>query len=186
MGRALLGAIAGTALALSAQPARAEPAPLVRNEQILIEYMEPRHPVFAYYTDPDDPAQAEDHQTNVKTYKRFTAIMERGEDPWDGADWRYQISTHPSPTDPSPKGSSLEELHAPQPLVAEQRYEVRFNGRLVGHVVGDTPEFARQLAHSKIGLTLVSEVPRWIEPGVAPVVDVPGLDVEPCCTEGEN
>jgi hypothetical protein len=55
----------------------AQTAPLVRNERIVIEYMEPRHPVFAYYNDPDDPAQAEDHQNNVKTFKRYTAIMER-------------------------------------------------------------------------------------------------------------
>ena len=63
--------------ALLAPPAHSETAPLVRNERIIIEYLEPRHPLFAYYTDPDDPAQAKDHETNVKTYQRYTAIMER-------------------------------------------------------------------------------------------------------------
>ena len=69
--------IAALFAALGPLPAQAETAPLVRNERILIEYLEPRHPVFAYYTDADDPAQAQDHATNVKTYQRFTAIMER-------------------------------------------------------------------------------------------------------------
>lgn len=63
---------------LIAEPTRAEPSStLVRNERILIEYLEPRHPVFAYYSDPDDPQQADDVQNNKKTYQRFTAIMER-------------------------------------------------------------------------------------------------------------
>jgi hypothetical protein len=65
------------AAALLALPACAETAPLVRNDKIVIEYLEPRHPVFAYYTDPDDPAQAADHDVNVKTYNRYTAIMTR-------------------------------------------------------------------------------------------------------------
>ena len=50
----------------SSSIAHSETAPLVRNEQILIEYMEPRHPIFAYYNDPDDPAQAEEYQNNVE------------------------------------------------------------------------------------------------------------------------
>ena len=49
----------------------------MRNERIIIEYMEPRHPIFAYYTDADDPAQAKELETNIKTYKRYSAIMER-------------------------------------------------------------------------------------------------------------
>jgi len=65
------------AAALLAPPAQSETAPLVRNERIVIEYLEPRHPIFAYYTDPDDPAQAKDHETNIKTYQRYSAIMER-------------------------------------------------------------------------------------------------------------
>jgi hypothetical protein len=69
---------AGLAIAsLFPVTACAETAPLVRNDKIVIEYLEPRHPVFAYYTDPDDPAQAADHDTNVKTYNRYTAIMQR-------------------------------------------------------------------------------------------------------------
>jgi hypothetical protein len=81
---ALRGAAAAAVLTAALLPTllRAEPAyqhvvPLVRNERILIEYVEPRHPIFAYYTDPDDPAQAEEVQTNIKTYKRYMAIMER-------------------------------------------------------------------------------------------------------------
>jgi len=63
---------------LMSDTAHAEPAsPLVRNERILIEYVEPRHPVFAYYTDPDDPQQADDFANNKKTFQRFTATMER-------------------------------------------------------------------------------------------------------------
>jgi hypothetical protein len=75
-----IGMVTGALLAvalLAPMPAHAETAPLVRNEKILIEYLEPRHPVFAYVTDPDDPAQAADHEQNVKTYKRYAAIMER-------------------------------------------------------------------------------------------------------------
>jgi hypothetical protein len=75
------GTAAFLATALATAALHAEPAlhvdPMVRNERIVIEYLEPRHPVFAYYTDPDDPAQAKDHETNVKTYKRYLAIMER-------------------------------------------------------------------------------------------------------------
>lgn len=71
----LAAALATTAL--HAEPGYRHVDPMVRNERILIEYLEPRHPVFAYYTDPDDPAQAKDHETNVKTYKRYMAIMER-------------------------------------------------------------------------------------------------------------
>jgi Putative metallopeptidase len=79
-------AVAALLVGALTTPPRAEPAtadrpldvtPLVRNERIQIEYVEPRHPIYAYYTDPDDPAQAEDHKTNVATYKRYMAIMER-------------------------------------------------------------------------------------------------------------
>ena len=62
---------------LAGAPAQSQTATAVGNERILIEYMEPRHPIFAYYTDADDPAQAEEVQTNIKTYKRYMAIMER-------------------------------------------------------------------------------------------------------------
>lgn len=66
-----------TATVLRAEPALKDVQPMVRNERIVVEYLEPRHPVFAFYTDPDDPAQAKDHEVNVKTYNRYTAIMER-------------------------------------------------------------------------------------------------------------
>ena len=72
-----IAVIAALFAALGPRPAQAETAPLVRNERIIIEYLEPRHPVFAYYTDADDPAQAKEHETNVKTYQRYSAIMER-------------------------------------------------------------------------------------------------------------
>jgi hypothetical protein len=68
---------AGMLAVLFAHPAQSQTATAVGNERILIEYMEPRHPIFAYYTDPDDPAQAAEVQTNIKTYKRYMAIMER-------------------------------------------------------------------------------------------------------------
>ena len=60
-----------------AEPAYQHAAPRCGNDRILIEYMEPRHPIFAYYTDPGRSGAGGGGQTNVKTYKRFTAIMER-------------------------------------------------------------------------------------------------------------
>lgn len=74
---ATLLATCWTATVPRAEPAPQDVQPMVRNEQIVIEYLEPRHPVFAYYTDPDDPAQTKDHEINVKTYQHYMAIMER-------------------------------------------------------------------------------------------------------------
>lgn len=50
---------------------------LAPNERILIEYVEPHHPLYSSFLDPDDPQQAAEYQTNVKNFERYGTIMQR-------------------------------------------------------------------------------------------------------------
>ena len=70
----MTAALAGGAVSTLA---RSETAALVQNPRVVIEYLEPRHPVYAYFIDPDDPRSEEEYKRNLKTYERFSTIMER-------------------------------------------------------------------------------------------------------------
>jgi hypothetical protein len=66
------------AFLLAAAPALAQPAPpLVQNPQITIEYAEPRHPIFGYILDPDDPRVAKDYTRNVQLYEKLSGVRQR-------------------------------------------------------------------------------------------------------------
>jgi hypothetical protein len=58
-------------------PAQAEQAALAPNDRILIDYVEPRHPTYAYGIVPDDPAQQAEHKRLNAQFQRYTAIYHR-------------------------------------------------------------------------------------------------------------
>ena len=77
-----IATIAATAigLALGSAPharAQSDTAVLVQNPRILIEYMEPRHPVYGYFADPDDPRTAKEYARNVQIYEKLKGVRER-------------------------------------------------------------------------------------------------------------
>jgi len=65
------------AVLVAAFGASAQAETIAQNPQIAVEYAEPRHPIYAYFYDPDDPRSAEEYKANLKTHTRFTAIRER-------------------------------------------------------------------------------------------------------------
>jgi hypothetical protein len=75
-----MSAVAALALGLFgalAFPAQAERAWLAPNDKILIDYVEPRHPTYAYGLLPDDPEQQAEYKKFEAQYRRYSSIYER-------------------------------------------------------------------------------------------------------------
>ncbi|MGH6770416.1 MAG: DUF4344 domain-containing metallopeptidase [Xanthobacteraceae bacterium] len=75
-----LMAVSALALGLfgaAAAPAQAERAWLAPNDKIIIDYVEPRHPIYAYGLSPDDPEQQADYKKLDAQFQRYSLIYER-------------------------------------------------------------------------------------------------------------
>jgi hypothetical protein len=61
-------------------PALAQGSDLVANERISIDYLEPRHPLYAHGLREDDPTQIEEYKKANATYQRLMGVRQRLKD----------------------------------------------------------------------------------------------------------